>query len=84
MSSKPENLSVMAYANGFTLWHYITEDNNKIVFSDGYFNDVAYMLRSGDMIMMNLNTGGESEAYLALCSISDGKTVKMSKFKVGV
>ena len=84
MSFQSKNFSVLAYSNGFTLWHYTTKDNNKDVFTNGYFNDGADMLRTGDMIMMNLNTDGESEAALALCSISDGKTAKMSKFKVGV
>ena len=26
MSMNSKNLSVLAYANGFTLWHYKTED----------------------------------------------------------
>ena len=29
------NLSVLAYANGFTQWHYITDDD---VLVDGYFD----------------------------------------------
>ena len=41
MSMNSKNLSVLAYANGFTLWHYKTEDAKTTVATDGYFNDVA-------------------------------------------
>ena len=32
----PKNLSVLAYANSFTLWHYVTDD--EAITSEGYFN----------------------------------------------
>lgn len=59
MAYDPKNLSVLAYANGFTLWHYRTDnDGISTVASDGYFNAAADMLRSGDRIM--LQTAGSS------------------------
>ena len=46
---KSENLSVLSYANRFTLWHYrsVAADITK----DGYFNKVAELLRVSDMII---------------------------------
>lgn len=52
------NLSVLAYANGFTLWHYITADAASSVDDRGYFNGAADMLRAGDMILLNSSSGG--------------------------
>jgi hypothetical protein len=54
MAYKPGSLSVLAYANDFTLWHYGTEDStDEVLFAPGYFNPVVDMLRAGDMIIMN-------------------------------
>jgi len=58
MAFSPKNLSVLAYANGFTLWHYLTTDAASTVDDRGYFNDAADMLRSGDMILLNSSSGG--------------------------
>ncbi|WP_027136337.1 hypothetical protein [Geminicoccus roseus] len=57
MAYKAENLSVLSYANGFTLWHYRTEDVHTTVDGAGYFNVAAKMLRVGDFIMLNAGLG---------------------------
>ena len=44
MSLNSSNLSVLAYANNFTLWHYTTVDAS--VTSGGYFNGAVDMLRA--------------------------------------
>ncbi len=59
MAFAGRNLSVLSYANGFTLWHYTTTDNNAVVTAADYFNDATDMLRKGDMIIANVDTGGE-------------------------
>jgi hypothetical protein len=51
------NLSVLAYANGFTLWHYKTSDDRASVETPGYFADAADMLATGDMVMLADETG---------------------------
>ena len=55
MAYNPRNLSVLAYANGFTLWHYTSADDFAAVTSPGYFNTAADMLRQGDEIRCNLS-----------------------------
>ncbi|MBC6497017.1 MAG: hypothetical protein GDA54_01665 [Alphaproteobacteria bacterium GM7ARS4] len=51
MAYKASDLSVLAYANGFTLWHYKTSDNAAAVKADGYFNDAHEILRRDDVIL---------------------------------
>jgi hypothetical protein len=54
------NLSVLAYANGFTLWHYKTgPDGFGQAGSTGYFADAADLLCPGDMVMLSGEAGGK-------------------------
>ncbi|TCS61690.1 hypothetical protein [Varunaivibrio sulfuroxidans] len=64
MAYLSKNLSVLAYANGFTLWHYTTADVSTDVDTTGYFNTAADMLRLGDIIMANTNTAVSPAAGL--------------------
>lgn len=49
------NISVLAYANGFTLWHY--KGGSKVsradVMGKNYFQSAADMFAIGDMIMVS-------------------------------
>jgi hypothetical protein len=54
MAFAARDLSVLAYANGFTLWHFTTPD--AVVTGAGYFNGAADMLRVGDIVVANINT----------------------------
>ncbi|MBL4693563.1 MAG: hypothetical protein JKY92_09575 [Magnetovibrio sp.] len=58
MAYASKDLSVLAYANGFTLWHYSTLDIATVVDTAGYFNDAADMLRVGDIVVANVDTAG--------------------------
>ncbi|MEG3618973.1 hypothetical protein V5T82_10950 [Magnetovibrio sp. PR-2] len=58
MAYASKDLSVLAYANGFTLWHYTTTDAGSDVDTSGYFNEAADMLRVGDIIVANTDTDG--------------------------
>ena len=47
------NLSVLAYANGFTLWHYRgAEEPLAAINAAGFFADAADMLCTGDIVMV--------------------------------
>jgi hypothetical protein len=73
MAFVQKNLSVLAYANGFTLWHYTTPDASTVVDTAGYFNAAADMLRAGDMILSNTATGGTpNHGIFAVASNSGG------------
>ncbi len=63
MAYASKDLSVLAYANGFTLWHYTTHDLAAAVATIGYFNGGTDLLRVGDMLLVNcvadgVQTGG--------------------------
>jgi hypothetical protein len=53
------NLSVLAYAQGFTLWHYRAGAAQLgRVAEKGFFNDAADMFAAGDMVMVSAAEGG--------------------------
>ena len=59
MSFAIRNLSVLAYAQGFTLWHYRAgaarlDDTG----TDGFFDAAADMFAVGDMLMISAVDGG--------------------------
>ena len=55
------NLSVLAYAQGFTLWHYRADAAPlDRVASAGFFDDAADMFATGDMVLISAATGGRA------------------------
>lgn len=59
MAFATRNFSVLAYANGFTLWHYkAARDEAKTVASPGYFEPAADMLNAGDIVLVSSPAGG--------------------------
>lgn len=54
------NLSVLAYAQGFTLWHYKAPSTQLADLSQPEFFDLAAdMLAPGDMLMLSARDGGK-------------------------
>jgi hypothetical protein len=51
------NLSVLAYANGFTLWHYKGGAGAQAN-APGFFADAADLMASGEMVMLSGPEGG--------------------------
>ncbi|MGE5503556.1 MAG: hypothetical protein ACM31L_03950 [Actinomycetota bacterium] len=78
MAYQSKDLSVLAYANGFTLWHYTTTDAAATVDTTGYFNAAANMLRTGDIIVANVDTAGSMQAGLFLVSSNTGTVVDVN------
>lgn len=71
MSLNTKNLSVMAYANGFTLWSYSTADALTAVKAAGYFNNAAPFVRPGDMILVSASNDSTIEpAVLAVTVVA--------------
>lgn len=56
MSLQLSDLSVLAYANNFTLWHFKTEDAS--VEGVGYFNNASDMMNENDLIITNVDVDG--------------------------
>lgn len=72
MSFAVRNLSVLSYANGFTLWHYkaVSEPLTSVE-RPGYFGDAADMLASGDMMMVSAADGAR-----ILCVAGEGAGIR--------
>ena len=64
MAFDSAELSVLAYANGFTLWHYRTADIGADLLGagtgKGYFAAADELLRPGDQIIANLPHAGRT------------------------
>ena len=66
------NLSVLAYANGFTLWHYKAgKERLEGVARPNFFADACDMLALGDMIMVSAADG----ARIICVTLADIETV---------
>ena len=53
MAFQNKKLSVIAYANGFTLWHYVADETMEAISTSGYFNNVITLMNTGDIIIIN-------------------------------
>lgn len=53
MAFQNKNLSVIAYANGFTLWHYAADETLTTLTASGYFNSVKTLMNTGDIVIIN-------------------------------
>lgn len=73
MAFSSRNLSVLAYANGFTLWHYkAPADDHRLVLAPGFFADAGDVLSSGDIMMASAKDGAR-----LLCVVADGMDLRM-------
>jgi hypothetical protein len=73
---KNKDLSVLAYANNFTMWHYVTESTLQMVKSNGYFNQAASMMQVNDLIIVNSKDVNSS---LWVSEVKDGTVIVTEK-----
>lgn len=52
MPFSPLGLSALTSANGFTLWHYRTDEDRASVLAPGYFAPAAAQLQPGDIVIV--------------------------------
>jgi hypothetical protein len=78
MAFASKDLSVLAYANNFTLWHYTTPDTS--VVTAGYFNQAASMMRVNDLIISNIATGGSASTVFYIVTANTGSAVTVAAF----
>jgi hypothetical protein len=68
MAFQNKNLSVIAYANGFTLWHYKESATIANITASGYFSSVHSLMNSGDIILIN----GSNGSTIKVVTVTDG------------
>lgn len=81
MCFSSRELSVLAYANGFTLWHYRTTDPAAALLAPGgsYFAAADELLRPGDQIVLSLIGGRQpAGASLVVTAVVPGRAVEVS------
>ncbi len=80
MSFSLRGLSVLAYSNGFTLWLYQANlDDRRTVMNGDFFQDAGDMLAQGDLILVS-TPGGCS----LLSVLADGIGVRTLPLRQGV
>ncbi len=78
MAYASSGLSAIAYANGFTLWHYRTPDLIAEVDNAGYFNAATKMLRVGDFMFVNAGTDGSPTHGVVVVLANENGVVDVS------
>ena len=78
MAFQASDLSVLAYANNFTLWHYTTADTS--VTGAGYFNNASDMLRVNDLIITALDTGDTPSTVFYIVTGNTSGVVTVAAF----
>ncbi|MCB1650754.1 MAG: hypothetical protein KDI46_01745 [Alphaproteobacteria bacterium] len=78
MAFTASELSVLAYANNFTLWHYVTTDD--AITTAGYFNKAADMLRVNDLIIANVDTDGSPATTFYVVTANSGTSVTIAAY----
>lgn len=71
-----KDLTVLGYANGFTLWNYQTNDAS--VTAANYFNAGADMVKKGDMIAAVIDIDGSISGAILLVTANNGTSVTVA------
>ncbi len=66
MAFVSRDLSVLAYADGYTFWHYSTEDSVREVRNPGYFDAARDIFRNNDRIEV---IAGNGDFDARICTI---------------
>lgn len=68
MAFQNKNLSVIAYANGFTLWHYKENATLATITASGYFSSLKNLMNTGDIIIIN----GSNGSAIKVIAVAEG------------
>lgn len=80
MSFQSNDLSVLAYANGFTLWHYKSIDTALTIEAADYFNSASDMLRVNDLIIANIDTDGTPATKIYIVTGNASSVITVAAF----
>lgn len=75
MAFQNRNLSVIAYANGFTLWHYKSDESLSEITKADYFAPIWTLCAVGDIIIINAD---DSTCMRKIYLVGD-KTVRLAE-----
>lgn len=78
---QPSQLSVLNYANHFTMWHYKTR--HETILCPGYFDPVADILRENDMIIATTNIADVPKTSFYIVLAKAGEHIVVSPMDMG-
>lgn len=80
MAFDSSNLSVLAYANNFTLWHYASIDASGVITAANYFNKASDMVRVNDLVLINIDTDGTPSTKFYIVTGNSNGTVSITAY----
>lgn len=72
MAYKNKNMSVIAFVNGFTLWHYKTDDKISDVEKEDYFAAISHLCAVGDIIII---TAEGTSCFRVITAVAPAVTI---------
>ncbi len=79
MAFQNKNMSVIAYANGFTLWHYKSDDPIEQICKATYFpKEFVRLCATGDIMIVN---PGDNAACIRALEISSDEHITLTTLK---
>ena len=64
MTYDARQMSILAYNNGFTMWHYRTDDKFEEVIREGYFDNARTLVSDGDIVICTVDIGNEFRTFI--------------------
>ena len=77
MAFKSTNLSVIAFANGWTMWHYSNYELLEDIEKDYYFDKVLALANTGDIIFIN----GKDGTAIRVMELTEDNHIKLTKLR---
>lgn len=77
MAFKNTNLSVIAYANGWTMWHYSNYELLEEIEKDHYFDKVWHLANTGDIIVLN----GKDGTAIRVMELTEDNHINLTKLR---
>lgn len=75
MQCEYRNLSVLAYAQGFTLWHYTAEKCPTFTDEENFFGPVSDMVVVGDIVFVSGKWGAVQVVIRTTINLPSGTAV---------
>lgn len=75
MAFASSGLAALTTANGFTLWHYRTDDDRATVLSPGYFAPATHLLQPGDIVIVQASDATALVPIRSGAAAGEGVTV---------
>lgn len=77
MAFKNENLAVIAFANGWTMWNYANHEPLEEIEKDHYFDKIWHIANTGDIIVLI----GKDGTAIRVMNLTEDKHINLTKLR---